>query len=166
MGYNLLMNVVYCGYNPLTNHLLTSWDIQVIQRPGMFKCMFIRLLRDSLFITYYWCWCYYHLYYFYCYWNTTTIILLLLLPLLLLLLLLLLLPLRFNCCCLLIMTITLDSFKTSHSKGYWGQRVEWHCLPKRWNAQNFGTTSFTPKLAILVQRWHVERVLRFPQKII
>ena len=29
MGYNLLINGVYCGYNPITNHLLTSWDIQV-----------------------------------------------------------------------------------------------------------------------------------------
>ena len=28
MGYNLLINGVYWGYNPLTNHLLTSWDIQ------------------------------------------------------------------------------------------------------------------------------------------
>ena len=30
MGYNLLINGVYWGYNPLTNHLLTSWDIQVV----------------------------------------------------------------------------------------------------------------------------------------
>ena len=29
MGYNLLVNGVYWGYNPLTNHLLTSWDILV-----------------------------------------------------------------------------------------------------------------------------------------
>ncbi len=29
MGYNLLIKGVYWGYNPLTNHLLTSWDIQV-----------------------------------------------------------------------------------------------------------------------------------------
>ena len=29
MGYNLLINGVYLGYNPLTNHFLTSWDIQV-----------------------------------------------------------------------------------------------------------------------------------------
>ena len=28
MGYNLLVNGVYWGYNPFTNHLLTSWDIQ------------------------------------------------------------------------------------------------------------------------------------------
>ena len=26
---NLLKNGVYWGYNPFTNHLLTSWDIQV-----------------------------------------------------------------------------------------------------------------------------------------
>ena len=29
MGYNLLTNGVYWGYNPLPNHLLTSWDILV-----------------------------------------------------------------------------------------------------------------------------------------
>ena len=29
MGYNLYINGVYWGYNPLTNLLLTSWDIQV-----------------------------------------------------------------------------------------------------------------------------------------
>ena len=29
MGYNLLINGVYWGYNLLTNLLLTSWDIQV-----------------------------------------------------------------------------------------------------------------------------------------
>ena len=29
MGYNLLIYGVYWGYNPLTNHLLTSWGIQV-----------------------------------------------------------------------------------------------------------------------------------------
>ena len=29
MGYNLLLNEVYWGYNPFANHLLTSWDIQV-----------------------------------------------------------------------------------------------------------------------------------------
>ena len=29
MGYNLLINGVYWGYNPLTNHLLSSWYIQV-----------------------------------------------------------------------------------------------------------------------------------------
>ena len=30
MGYNLLINGIYWGYNPLTNHLLTSWDILVM----------------------------------------------------------------------------------------------------------------------------------------
>ena len=30
MGYNLLINGVYWGYNLLTNLLLTSWDIQVV----------------------------------------------------------------------------------------------------------------------------------------
>ena len=29
MDYNLLINGVYWGYNPLTNHLLSSWYIQV-----------------------------------------------------------------------------------------------------------------------------------------
>ena len=29
LGYNLLIYGVYWGYNPFTNHLLTSWDIQV-----------------------------------------------------------------------------------------------------------------------------------------
>ena len=29
MGYSLLINGVYWGYNPFTNPLLTSWDIQV-----------------------------------------------------------------------------------------------------------------------------------------
>ena len=29
MGYNLLINGVYWGYNPFTNLLLTSWGIQV-----------------------------------------------------------------------------------------------------------------------------------------
>ena len=31
MGYNLLINGVYWSYNPLTNHLLASWDIQVVE---------------------------------------------------------------------------------------------------------------------------------------
>ena len=31
MGYNLLLNGVYWGYNPLTNHLLTAWDIEISQ---------------------------------------------------------------------------------------------------------------------------------------
>ena len=36
MGYNLLINGVYWGYNPLTNHLLTSWDIQVVFSHAIF----------------------------------------------------------------------------------------------------------------------------------
>ena len=34
MAYNLLINGVYWGYNPLTNLLLSSWDIQVQQKNG------------------------------------------------------------------------------------------------------------------------------------
>ena len=34
MGYNLLKNGVYWGYNPLTNLFLTSWDILVVVTPG------------------------------------------------------------------------------------------------------------------------------------
>ena len=33
MGYNRLINGVYWGYNPFTNQLLTSWDIQVRYPP-------------------------------------------------------------------------------------------------------------------------------------
>ena len=33
MGYNLLKNGIYWGYNPFINHLLTSWDIQVVGLP-------------------------------------------------------------------------------------------------------------------------------------
>ena len=33
MGYNLLKNGISWGYNPLTNLLLTSWDIQVRDTP-------------------------------------------------------------------------------------------------------------------------------------
>ena len=29
--FHLLINGVYWGYNPLTNHLLTSWDIQEVR---------------------------------------------------------------------------------------------------------------------------------------
>ena len=31
MGYNLLINGIYWGYNPFANPLLTSWDIQVLK---------------------------------------------------------------------------------------------------------------------------------------
>ena len=34
MGYNLPINGIYWGYNPLTNLLLTSWDIQVEDDPA------------------------------------------------------------------------------------------------------------------------------------
>ena len=30
MGYNLLIDGLYGGCNPITNYLLTSWDIQVV----------------------------------------------------------------------------------------------------------------------------------------
>ena len=30
-----LLNRIYWGYNPLTNHLLTSWDIQVGSHLGL-----------------------------------------------------------------------------------------------------------------------------------
>ena len=42
---NLLINGVYWGYNPLTNLLLTSWDIQVAP-PFFLK--FALSLRDQL----------------------------------------------------------------------------------------------------------------------
>ena len=35
MAYNLLINGVYWGYSPLTNLLLTFWDIQVGFTPGI-----------------------------------------------------------------------------------------------------------------------------------
>ena len=38
MGYDLLINRIYLGYNPLTNHLLTSWDIQVRVESLPFSC--------------------------------------------------------------------------------------------------------------------------------
>ena len=34
MGYNLLINGVYWGYNPLTNLLLTSWAYQLGSPPS------------------------------------------------------------------------------------------------------------------------------------
>ena len=33
MGYKLLVNGLFWGYNPLTNPLLTSWDILVAKNP-------------------------------------------------------------------------------------------------------------------------------------
>ena len=38
MACNLLINGVYWGYNPLTNLLLTSWDIQVTTRDHVIHC--------------------------------------------------------------------------------------------------------------------------------
>lgn len=40
MGYNLLVNGVYWGCNPLTNSLLSSWDIQVIQLQNFVTLVF------------------------------------------------------------------------------------------------------------------------------
>ena len=37
MGYNLLINGVYWGYNPFTKHLLTSSDIQAVLRSWISK---------------------------------------------------------------------------------------------------------------------------------
>ena len=52
VGYNLFVDGVYWGYNPLTNHLLTFWDIQVpgvqlssplfFQTSGFFRTSFRR----------------------------------------------------------------------------------------------------------------------------
>ena len=36
MGFNLIINGIYWGYNPLTSHLLSSWDIQVPQTTRLF----------------------------------------------------------------------------------------------------------------------------------
>jgi len=47
MGYNLLINGVYWGCNPLTNHLLTSWDIQVWQDFSRFWHLQEALLVDE-----------------------------------------------------------------------------------------------------------------------
>ena len=49
MVYNLLRNGVYWGYNPLTNLLLTSWDIQVIITIiKISPCCFPRWFRPML----------------------------------------------------------------------------------------------------------------------
>ncbi len=47
MGYNLLINGVYWGYHPLTNHLLTSWDIQVYLYQNWYSKNPIRLVFTS-----------------------------------------------------------------------------------------------------------------------
>ena len=44
MGYNLLKNGVYCGYNPLTNLLLTSWDIQA----AIDETLLVSLVNDDV----------------------------------------------------------------------------------------------------------------------
>ncbi len=41
MGYNLLINVVYWDYNPLTNHLLTSWDILEVVAGNILRSSFL-----------------------------------------------------------------------------------------------------------------------------
>ena len=48
MGYNLLINGIYWGYNPLTNLLLTSWDIQV----GMARILLRLPSRDWASVPY------------------------------------------------------------------------------------------------------------------
>ena len=40
-NYNLLINGIFLGYNPLTNLLLTSWDIQAVGRKR--HCFFLEL---------------------------------------------------------------------------------------------------------------------------
>ena len=47
MGYNLLKDGVYWGYNPLTNHLLTFWDILVGSKPDF---TVLRLAQDPVSI--------------------------------------------------------------------------------------------------------------------
>ena len=47
MGYNLLINGVYWGYNPLTNHLLTSWDILVFVSANFLKWWFFTNLFEK-----------------------------------------------------------------------------------------------------------------------
>ena len=54
MGYALLINGVYWGYNPLPNLLLTSWDIQghpsisFCEHLGGFSCFFFFFFRGCL----------------------------------------------------------------------------------------------------------------------
>ena len=45
MGYNLLINGVYWGYNPLTNHVLSSWYIQVW---GLILLSYVRIINTPL----------------------------------------------------------------------------------------------------------------------
>ena len=51
MGYNLLINGVYWGYNPLTNLLLTSWDILVPTSTGPFTAGFLVAINRIIHIT-------------------------------------------------------------------------------------------------------------------
>ena len=45
MGYNLVIHEVYWGYNnPLTNHLLICWDIQVLIQTHSFRMILLRTL--------------------------------------------------------------------------------------------------------------------------
>ena len=50
MGYNLLINGVYEGYNQLTNHLVTSWDIQVGKPPSNFGCWLNQPIWKNMFV--------------------------------------------------------------------------------------------------------------------
>ena len=47
--FHLLINGVYWGYNPLTNHLLTSWDIQAV-----YSCFQRSMLSLEMQITRIW----------------------------------------------------------------------------------------------------------------
>ncbi len=48
MAYNLLINGVYWGYNPLANHLLTSWDILVDVPLRLAKVMDLQLFVHAI----------------------------------------------------------------------------------------------------------------------
>ena len=50
MGYNLAINGIYWGYNPLTIHLLTSWDIQVQKIQKLRKTKSTQKWRDLRFL--------------------------------------------------------------------------------------------------------------------
>ena len=61
MGYKLLINGIYSGYNPLTNLLLASWDIRVLvalsqktvwSTHRMENCIFTYI--DTIKITHLW----------------------------------------------------------------------------------------------------------------
>ena len=44
VGYNLLILGIYWAYNPFTNLLLTSWDIQVAHFVWMFSIEWAKLI--------------------------------------------------------------------------------------------------------------------------